>query len=88
MNNCLITTVSITLAMRVKSTLNANGIPAVVTRLPPAYTEGGCAYGVEIDRSYASSARHVLQISDIAYGKLICTDSPPSVHSPKKGGRR
>lgn len=75
MNYCLITTVSMTLAMRVKSTLNANGIPAAVTRLPPAYTENGCAYGVEISASAALRARRVLQISDVAYGKIICPDS-------------
>lgn len=72
MNYCLITTVSMTLAMRVKSALNANGIPAAVTRLPPAYTENGCAYGVEISESAARRARRILQISDISYGKMIC----------------
>lgn len=82
MNYCLITTQSMTLAMRVKSTLGASGIRAAVTRLPPAYTEGGCAYGVEISASAAIRARRVLQTSNIAYGKIICDqltdDHPPS----------
>lgn len=77
MNNCLITTVSMTLAMRVKSALRANGIPAAVTRLPPAYTANGCAYGVEISRSDSDKARHILQISDIAYGMIICPENRP-----------
>lgn len=76
MNNCLITTVSMTLAMRVKSTLGANGIPATVIRLPPAYTDGGCAYGVEIAPIAATRAHHILQLSDVSYGKIVCPDSP------------
>lgn len=84
MNTCLITTVSMTLAMRVKSTLSANGIPAAVIRLPPAYTDGGCAYGVEIDRSAAEHARHILQISDLSYGKLICPNNPTDRRSDRK----
>lgn len=92
MNYCLITTQSMTLAMRVKSTLKANGIQATVTRLPPAYTEGGCAYGVEISESAATRARRVLQTSDIAYGKIICdhvTDNqPPNRRKPDGGAHK
>lgn len=83
MNNCIITTITMTLAMRVKNTLRANGIDAAVIRLPPAYTEGGCAYGVEIGRGDAERARHILQISDISYGKLICPE-----HSSARSDRR
>lgn len=75
MNYCLITTVSMTLAMRVRNALRANGIPAAVTRLPPEYTADGCAFGVEINPSDRADARRILQISDISYGKIICSES-------------
>lgn len=87
MNNCLITTVSMTLAMRVKSALRANGIDGAVIRLPPAYTENGCAYGVEIAQSAVAAARHILQISDIAYGKLICPDRSAVHPNERRRGR-
>lgn len=87
MNNCLITTVSMTLAMRVKSALRANGIDGAVIRLPPAYTENGCAYGVEIARDSVAAARHVLQISDIAYEKLICPDDRAAYSPERRRGR-
>ncbi len=85
MNQCLITTVSMTLAMRVKSTLTANGIHAAITRLPPAYTTEGCAYGVEIAAAAADRAYHVLQISDVPFGKIVCPDGRPVRRGPGRG---
>ena len=74
MNKCLITTVSMTLAMKGKGILEQNGIAATVSRLPPNLTASGCAWGIAIDCSRAKRAKEVLEVSSFAYGKMVYSD--------------
>ena len=71
---CLITTVSMTLAMKGKRILEQKGIAATVSRLPPNLTASGCAYGIAIDCTVARRAKEVLSASGFTYGKMVYAD--------------
>ena len=71
---CLITTVTMTLALKGKRILEKNGIVAAVTRLPPGLSVSGCAYGIAIDGVWVKRAKEALEQADLRYGKLVWAD--------------
>ena len=71
MRRCIITTVTSTLAMKVKRVLAANGIGAEVIRLPSWLNTSGCSFGAEINCADAEAAKRVLYVSGTSYGKFI-----------------
>lgn len=74
MQNCLITTMTMTLAMKGKRLLASKGIAAEVTRLPPNLTASGCAWGISIDCAKAKRAREILSEAKFTYGKIAYAD--------------
>lgn len=66
-----------TLAMKGKGILEHSGIGATVSRLPPALTASGCAYGIAIDSTLARRAKEVLAAAGFAYGKMVYPDGTP-----------
>ena len=77
METCLITTVTMTLAMKGKGILQQNGIAAQITRLPPKLTGAGCAYGIAVDCGKIRRAKEILDTSDFSYGKIAYADGTP-----------
>ena len=77
MQYCLITTVTMTLALKGKRILEKNGVGAEVSRLPPNLTTSGCAYGIAIDCTVAKRAKEVLSASHFTYGKMVYADGSP-----------
>ncbi len=79
-----------TLAMKGKRLLTANGIAAEVSRLPPKLTTAGCAWGISIDCKLAKRAEKVLSVSGFSYGKMVYADGTPlsfeyGAHTPPTG---
>lgn len=77
MQTCLITTVTMTLAMKGKRLLAANGIAAEISRLPPKLTASGCAWGISIDCSLSRRAKEIMEVSNFSYGKIVYADGMP-----------
>lgn len=74
MQNCLITTMTMTLAMKGKRLLSSKGIAAEVVRLPQGLTASGCAWGISIDCAKAKRAKEILSEARFTYGKLVSAD--------------
>ena len=71
---CLITTVTMTLALKGKRILEKNGIAAAVTRLPPHLSASGCAFGVAVDCQAIGRAVELLEAAGVRYGKAVDAD--------------
>lgn len=74
---CLITTMSMTLAMKGKGILERSNIRATVSRLPPNLTTSGCAYGIAIDCTQIRRAKESLERAGFSYGKMVNADGSP-----------
>ena len=83
MQTCLITTVSMTLALKGKGILEKNGVSAAVSRLPPKLTAAGCAWGISVDCGQARRAKELLDGAGLRYGKIVFRDGSP-VLSPQE----
>lgn len=66
-----------TLAMKGKGILNANGIAGEISRLPPGLTTAGCAWGISIDCAMARRAKEIFEVSGFSYGKMVYADGTP-----------
>lgn len=79
---CLITTVTMTLAIKGKRILEKQGIDGKISRLPPQLTASGCAFGISIDCALARRAKEVLENAGFHYGKLVYADGTPVLQPP------
>ena len=81
MQSCIITTMTMTLAMKGQRLLsdarNGRGIAAKVIRLPQKLTAAGCAWGISIDCAYAGKAKQILEDAAFPYGKFTYSDGTP-----------
>lgn len=71
MNKCTIAVSSITYAMKGSNLLTANGISSHITKLPPAATRRGCAYGIETDCRTIQKALNLLSKNGVSYSEVV-----------------
>ena len=78
MQNCIITTMTMTLAIKGQRLLgdarNGRSVPANVIRLPATLAASGCAWGISIDCKQARSAKQILENAAFPYGKFTYAD--------------
>lgn len=81
MQSCIITTMTMTLAMKGQRLLgdahNGRSVPANVIRLPQTLTASGCAWGISIDCKQAGIAKQILENAAFPYGKFTYADGTP-----------
>ena len=77
MESCIITTTTMTLAMKGQKLLGDRGIATYVSRLPGVLTGSGCAWGITIDCAHAREAKGILENSGFTYGKFAYRDGTP-----------
>ena len=70
MSKCIISLPSMTFAQKARLVLTANHIDASVLKLPPEFSDKGCAWGITIAKEHKASALHVLTVSDLPYKKV------------------
>lgn len=71
MNKPIITTSSMTYALKVNSVLSTHSIPSEIIRLNNDVSNTGCSYGVSIDNSYLKNALRILDSNKIPYSKVL-----------------
>lgn len=77
MQSCIITTTTMTLAMKGQKLLGDRGIATYVSRLPGVLTVSGCAWGITIDCAHAREAKEILENMGFTYGKFAYRDGTP-----------
>ena len=63
------------MAMKIKYTLDRNGVGAEVVRLPAELMGKGCSFGVEISCKDESRALKIITVNDLSFGKFVRTES-------------
>ena len=75
MTDLIITTGSVTSAMRLEKTLNNAGIINVaVIHTPPAINSGGCSYSVRVPYKYIHKATEILGNKKVKFKKLYAEE--------------
>ena len=77
MQSCIITAMTMTLAMKGQKLLTPTGIPTKVIRLPKTLTASGCAWGISIDCARRVQAKQILEDAAFPYGKFTYSDGTP-----------
>ena len=85
MESCIITTMTMTLAMKGQRLLLERGLPNKVSRLPRALTASGCAWGINIDCTHTREAKRILEDAGFTYGKFAYRDGTPFRWETKPG---
>ena len=67
MKKIIITTGSVTFAMKAKRLLESQGIPSPVIKLDSVKTENGCTHGIEIDYKNFLATVSLLKSKGIPY---------------------
>ena len=77
MQNCIITAMTMTLAIKGQKLLAPKGIHGKVIRLPQNLTASGCAWGISIDCAHAKQAKRILEEAAFPFGKFTYADGSP-----------
>lgn len=77
MQSCIITAMTMTLAMKGQKLLTPTGIPTKIIRLPKTLTASGCAWGISIDCAHIGQAKLILESAAFPYGKFTYADGTP-----------
>ena len=68
---CVITTKTVTLAIKGKNALQSVGIGGEAVSLDRNLTEKGCAYGISFPCEKKAEAKQIMKAQRIAYGQII-----------------
>ena len=68
---CVISTESVTYAMKGRQLLAANGMISKIVKLSPSQTGRGCGYGLEIECPVAAHASGLLSRGGVKYGETV-----------------
>lgn len=68
---CVITTNTVTLAIKVRNALQSVGIVGEIVSLDKNLTEKGCAYGISFPCEKIYEAERALNAQKVSYGQII-----------------